>query len=94
MEMVDSTHVFKFAKLCPYCDGDLHYQATEWADDGSGLWMAETIESTCSQEPDIFDNEEWEFWLQTHTDMPYVHQLPIDERVLKHINDNYRFYIS
>jgi len=37
------------------------------------------------------DEDQWEEWMQQHSEMPYVYQLPVDERVKDFINKKYRF---
>ena len=81
---------FKFKGLCPYCKGDLTYRCYGWEKDENGLWMADSFDMDCSTEPDM-ESEEWEYWMDNHSEMPYVHQLPVDERVKKFINSKYRF---
>lgn len=83
---------FKFKKLCPYCNGNLTYICNGWEQaDEDGLYIADTFDVECSNEPKNTDSDEWNFWLQQHSDMPYVHQLPIDEQVKQFINERYRF---
>jgi hypothetical protein len=85
---------FKFKKLCPYCQGDLTYTANGWEQDDNGLWMADSFDMDCSTEPDMEDEDEWNDWFNNHSDMPYVNQLPVDERVKKFINSKYRFDVG
>lgn len=85
---------FKFKKLCPYCNGDLTYRCNGWEQDDNGLWMADSFDIECSSEPDMEDEDEWEEWLQQHSDMPYVNQLPVDEKVKRYINGKYRFDVK
>lgn len=84
---------FKFKGLCPYCKGDLTYQCNGWQMDENGLWMADTFDMSCSTSPDI-DSKEWEDWINIHSYMPYVNQLPVDERVKASINKRYRFSLK
>ena len=81
---------FKFKNLCPYCKGKLTYTCNSWEQDDKGLWMAEGFNMVCETEPEI-DSEDWEDWFQSHCEMPYVYQLPVDERVKDFINNKYRF---
>lgn len=89
--VVQQDKEFKFKKLCPYCQGDLTYTANGWEEDDNGLWMADSFDMNCSSEPDMEDEEEWNDWMNNHSEMPYVHQLPVDERVKDFINSKYRF---
>lgn len=88
--LVPEDKEFKFKKLCPYCKGDLTYRCNGWEQDDNGLWMADSFDVDCSTEPDM-ESEEWEDWMQQHSEMPYVYQLPVDERVKDFINKKYRF---
>lgn len=81
---------FKFKNLCPYCKGKLTYTCNSWEQDDNGLWMAEGFDMVCETEPEI-DSEDWEDWFQSHCEMPYFYQLPVDERVKDFINKKYRF---
>lgn len=85
---------FKFKGLCPYCKGDLTYRCNGWEQDDNDLWMADSFDMECSTEPDMEDEDEWEEWMQQHSDMPYVNQLPVDERVKEYINRKYRFDVG
>lgn len=91
--VVKQNHVFTFKKLCPYCDQNLSYEADAWEQDGQGLWMATNFDCRCHSEPDI-DSEDWDEWMRVHTDMPYVFQLPVDEKVKEYIQKHYRFWMS
>lgn len=85
---------FKFKKLCPYCNGDLTYRCNGWEQDDNGLWMADSFDMECSSEPNMDEEDEWEEWMQQHSDMPYVNQLPVDEKVKRYINGKYRFDVK
>ena len=39
-------------------------------------------------------SRKWNDWMDQHSDMPYVNQLPVDERVKKWINERYRFDVK
>lgn len=95
MRIVDEYKKFKFKGLCPYCGGDLTYMATDWQKHPAKLfWKPIQLESQCSNEPEDMMSEEWNEWMQQHSDMPYVHQLPVDERVRRFIEVNYRFRLK
>jgi len=53
--------------------------------------MADMIESKCSNEPASIGSKTWNEWLNNHSDMPYVNQLPVDTSVKKWINKCFRF---
>lgn len=82
---------FKFKQLCPYCKGDLTYTCNGWEQDDGDMWAADTFDCSCSNEPEDMESDEWEEWLNTHSEMTYVYQLPVDEEVKKYINNKYRF---
>ena len=93
MRIVDSQKKFKFKKLCPYCGANMTYVATGWSKHpAKQFWKADSVEGECHSEPDI-DSEEWDEWLRQHSDMPYVHQLPVDRQVRRFINSKFRFRI-
>jgi hypothetical protein len=85
---------FMFPKICPYCGGDLTYRPNGWEQDDEGLWMADSFDMDCSNEPSMDDEDEWEEWMRIHSDMPYVNQLPVDKAVKKWINKRFRFAVS
>lgn len=92
-KIVPADKEFKFRNLCPYCGGHLTYHAEGWEEDEDGLWWAYSLASECSNEPDIF-SEEWDEWLRIHSDMPYVHQLPVDNKVEEWLKERYRFQLD
>ena len=93
MKLVPEDKEFKFKGLCPYCGGDLTYRCNGHEQEDDGTWIADSFDVECSTEPDMED-EEWEYWLDQHSDMPYVNQLPVDEAVKKWINERYRFDVK
>jgi len=94
MKIVSENKEFKFKGLCPYCNGDLTYRVNGWERQEDGTWKADSFDTVeCSSEPNM-DSKEWEDWMNQHSDMPYVYQLPVDERVKKWINERYRFDIK
>jgi len=90
MKTVKADQRFRFSGLCPYCGSDLIYTCTGWEQDDGGDWKAASIESDCAAMPD-FEDEHWKRWERAHAEMPYVHQMPVDESVLRWINDRYIF---
>jgi len=92
--MVSEHKRFIFEEMCPYCGGDLTYTACGWEKDDNGLWMADSFDSECSTMPDIEDEDEWDEWAKCHSEMPYVHQLPVEEAAKKYINSKYRFELK
>jgi len=92
-KVVASDGEFIFPKLCPYCGGDLLYRGTGWIEDERGQWKVDMMDCECSTMPD-FDDEEWDDWMNNHSEMPYVHQLSVDQAVIKWINARYRFAVD
>ncbi|HET8886814.1 MAG TPA: hypothetical protein VFM70_10735 [Salinimicrobium sp.] len=90
MEFVPDNKEFYFKGLCPYCKGDLTYTVDGMIEDEDGLWKADNVEAQCSNEPNI-ETDAWNDWFASHSDMPYVYQLPVDENVKEYINSKYRF---
>ena len=92
--LVESSAVFKFRKLCPYCKGDLTYRVTGWVEDDFGLWCADLIECDCSTMPDLEgDTQTFNTWVKRHTTLPYSIQLPVDIKVQEWINKRVRFLL-
>lgn len=77
----DGVEVPARVAVCPYCDARLSAQATAWEQLRSGRWVPEEIMTFCASEPPI-DSDEWEKWWDIHRVMPYVYQLPVDEKIL------------
>lgn len=90
---VPADKTFTFKGLCPYCKGDLTYHTEGWEQQDDGTWTANCLQSDCSTEPPI-ESDEWEDWFAGHSDMPYVYQLPVDQKVEKYINKRYRFVMK
>jgi len=91
--LVPADKTFLFRGACPYCKGDLTYQAEGWEQQEDGTWTGNCFHSECSNEPDI-ESDEWEDWFATHSDMPYVYQLPVDQSAERFINSHFRFILE
>jgi hypothetical protein len=85
---------------CPYCGAKLWVQLDTWTQLDDGMWGVdedETPHPDCESEPEIhedFTDEEitrWQEWSEVHSKMPYVYQLPVEVKVAKWLNANYRF---
>jgi hypothetical protein len=76
--------------VCPYCKAKLSAHCEGWVETADGTTKADHLSVDCANEPDI-DNEEWDEWLEHHCQEPYIHQLPVDEKVKSWINERYRF---
>lgn len=75
--------------VCPYCGGSLLINPQEIYEAQDG-WMLESFETECNSEPDI-ESDDWELWWHNHSLMPYIYQLPVNEKIKKWVNNNYRF---
>lgn len=72
---------------CPICDASISVEEVQ-------EWECETgkpvgISVNCDTEPDI-DSDEWPDWFHHHWSMPYVDWLPVENRVLKWFQRNYK----
>lgn len=92
-QIVDQDKEFRFKNLCPYCGEDLIYNPTGWVQDDDGLWELDLYDKTCVSMPDI-ESPKFKEWVDQHTVMPYVYQLPIDLQVEHYINSKYRFNVK
>lgn len=78
--------------VCPYCKAPVYVTAIESLVEDEHGWKAEGIELQCGSEPEI-DNPEWDDWLEQHSYMPYVYQLPVELKVIGWLNRHYRYAI-
>ena len=82
--------------VCPYCGGELIARPEAWSENDDGIWEAQESGLDCVTEPELDPAnestvEEWDDWIARHTYMPYVYWLPVDMKVTKWINANYRW---
>lgn len=95
MRIVDEDHVFKFKGLCPYCGGNLYFHAEGWdKHPAKTFWKGTSFYWDCSTEPEDIMSDEWDEWMNQHSDMPYVNMLPVQTRVERYIGRNYRFRLK
>jgi hypothetical protein len=80
----------KEVAVCPYCKTPLHVQANGWTERDDGTWRADWIDWDCETEPDI-DGPDWEAWYESHSDMPYVHMLPVHDKLIAWMNEQFDF---
>ena len=78
--------------VCPYCGAALYIQFEQWGQQEDGSWVAENVHGSCVTEPDIL-SDEWQQWFNCHCIMPYVYQLPVDQRIEKWVSEHSRFDI-
>ena len=81
MPFAEGIDVPRAVATCPYCDASLFVQANGW-DLEPTRWEVATAQVDCTAEPDI-DTDEWNDWWNAHRHMPYVYQLPVDEKVMR-----------
>ena len=90
--IVPARHIFEIPReitVCPYCNANLHASCDAWTETDDG-WIAEDIEVDCENEPDIGD-EEWDSFIDSHSDFPYIYWLSVRNTIQRWINANYRF---
>jgi hypothetical protein len=80
-------------RLCPYCGAKLRASFDWWTQQDDGSWMAESVDVSCVEEPDI-DEDDWEDFWGNHSQMPYVYWMPAQTAVLEWVNKTYRFEVS
>lgn len=83
--LVSADHVFQIdpaVAVCPYCEGPLAAQATEWMVDPDDYGTAGDIDMHCLAEEDSPIR---------HDHMPYVYWLPVQSKVIEWINTHYQF---
>jgi hypothetical protein len=78
--------------VCPYCGLKLTAQFTGWFEDTTG-YIADEVSLDCESEPD-FDDDNYDDWLDGHSEMPYVYWLPACKKVESWVKKNYRFDLS
>lgn len=77
---------------CPYCEGRLYACFRGWVLEDDGTWIGDEVELECENEPDMETEEAaWDWWLETHSEMPYVYWLPVCQKVKRWVNSQYRF---
>ena len=92
LEIIDHSKLIEVPPeiaVCPYCNGKLTIDAYEWSEYEDG-WHLESFFMDCETEPEMgFDD--WDDWLDAHSEMPYVYLLPVEEKVREWVNGKYRF---
>lgn len=79
---------------CPYCGGKLYVQCEAWTQEDDGSWTAQDIVVDCETEPDDLGSKEYRDWVKSHSEMPYVYQMPVEEGIREWLNSTYRFDLS
>lgn len=86
----DAIEIPREVAVCPYCKAKLSVSPECWEQNTDGSWSLSCGHADCASEPDI-DGDEWDGWFAVHSQMPYVYQLPVDQKVTAWINERYRF---
>ena len=81
---------------CPYCGADLEIHGVdEWSTGDDGAIIPEHIELDCSSLPVFDGTREAELaerhFLRTHSEMPYVRWLSVEEKVMAWFRGAYNF---
>jgi len=91
IRVVETGHVFRGVKPCPYCGGKLSFSTSEWQQEDDGSWVATEVQIECSNEPDI-DSDEWWEWSHNHGDQDYNDAwYSLTGRVLRELRTRVRF---
>ncbi len=80
--------------ICPACDAPLIARTEAWNQLDDETWIAEEVYLSCAWEESLSQSGELPEFELTHkqaSDMPYVHWLPVSEKVKAFVNENYRF---
>lgn len=83
--------------VCPYCGKRLVLEDIDQvSQEPDGSWVADSIILMCEDEPSFSEGSAaaWQRWHEAHSNMPYVYQLPVEQKVLEHINKHYRIDIG
>lgn len=81
------TIIFKKPK-CPICGEKIIVDTNEWELDKWG-WMATDCSVDCSSFPGF--NDEFDDWMDSHYQTPYVDWLPIQQKILSFLKKKVRF---
>lgn len=93
--VVDSDKVFGIKSPCPYCGGKITASANAWEEDDEGRFYATDLDISCSNEPDLDDEEAWKSWDIEHGRGDYNeawHQL--HERIVRSMKAKVRFNLQ
>jgi hypothetical protein len=82
----------KTVVACPICGDVVTLEITEWSKEYDGSWKASEygFTTSCLSEPDITD-EGYDNWLDGHFQHPYIDWLPVSEKIMAWLEENYRF---
>lgn len=98
MKQINTNHIFRFPKSCPYCQSDLIGSADAWEQNDNGEWKATNLDIHCDNEPepDLSENNEswksvWNEFASTHTYLVYEYWHPAVDACLDAVNSKYVF---
>lgn len=75
---------------CPICGDKLNVEEVDgWELDDDGKWKIDSIKVDCVTFPGFDDHDEFENYMSGHYSMPYVDWMPLEQSILKWVNDNY-----
>ena len=85
----------KTVSKCPYCGDELSIVGVdEWSTGEDGAIVPEHIELECNSQPEYSEDADFSIirWFErTHSDMPYVRWLPVEEKVMTWFKNQYNF---
>lgn len=76
---------------CPYCGGKLHAWLESWTEDENSEDLCTISDEGCHLDCQKIDEVEIDEYIDTHTYMPYVYWLPVENVVSKWIAKHYRW---
>jgi hypothetical protein len=80
--------------VCPYCKTKITISPDGWVEEEDGF-VCDSFTSWCETEPEIdASSDEWDKFLYSHGIMPYVYQLPVDQKIEAWLKSRYRFNLS
>jgi hypothetical protein len=80
--------------VCPICQRKLVITSYDsWCEDDESRWYAIEVHTQCESEPAI-DSDNWDDWYRSHYSHPYIDWMPLSERILRWLKENYRFALT
>lgn len=83
--------------MCPYCDRPLSIGFEDFERNDVGTWSCIKVELECATELEMqqygqhVTEDDWDQFERSHSLMPYVYILPVEERILEWVNQSYYF---
>jgi len=88
ISMGELVEVPRDVAVCPYCGSGLFFEVNEACEE-NGYWWPDDVSTHCSDEPPIDDDLQWEAFISSHSLMPYVYLLPVENKVRDWVRDNF-----